>query len=178
MHSAAANQRIVMQRRLAGYNTLAVEVFDVAGAVGIHQALGVPFRRSQAVPLRLAGADAAGSKPTRSNRCPNSLSWNRSMRLAAALIPDPPGPPGFITKEPIRCAGSDAGRRSSPTLIVRSGVIQDPAAPQHTRTADQGQRKPSCPRGGGEGRADTPGQEPDRRTVPIPPRQRQRICAA
>ena len=58
-----------------------------------------------------------GSKPTRSN-----VRRSRRARRRAAdernSIPDPPGPPGLNTSEPIRSSGSAAGTRASAMSIV------------------------------------------------------------
>ena len=58
-----------------------------------------------------AGSLAAtprGSKPTMSNRA--STAEGNSLRAPSAYCtPEPPGPPGLITRSPTRWAGSVAG---------------------------------------------------------------------
>jgi hypothetical protein len=59
-----------------------------------------------------------GSKETMSKRSSSpAVSTLSSFRRSS--IPDEPGPPGLMTREPIRCDGSAAGRRSRAILIIR-----------------------------------------------------------
>lgn len=61
-------------------------------------------------------ATPRGSNPTTSNRRRiSSLNWPEAKM--ARSTPEPPGPPGLSTSEPIRAAGSVAGRRASARAI-------------------------------------------------------------
>ena len=58
-----------------------------------------------------------GSKPTRSNRLRIALgNWLAPSRTKST--PEPPGPPGLMTSEPMRCDRSVAGSRSSASWSV------------------------------------------------------------
>jgi hypothetical protein len=63
-----------------------------------------------------------GSKPTMSNTDRRPALMNVP---SAKSTPDSPGPPGFTTRVPIRCAGSVAGRRATATpMRPDAGSVQ------------------------------------------------------
>src|SRR5205085_4568783 len=62
-------------------------------------------------------ATPRGSKPTMSNRARRSD--DRSMPPATNSRPEPPGPPGSTSSEPIRSPGRRAGSSLSDSSIVR-----------------------------------------------------------
>ncbi|MDP9843500.1 hypothetical protein J2853_002711 [Streptosporangium lutulentum] len=63
--------------------------------------------RSASEKHRTAGIEAPtprGSHPTRSNRSSRGEPARLGLRAAAISVPEAPGPPGLITRDPTRCS--------------------------------------------------------------------------
>jgi len=58
-----------------------------------------------------------GSKPTTSY-APSTAGLNTRFTESMKATPEPPGPPGFVTSEPMRLSWSAAGRRFTAREIV------------------------------------------------------------